>query len=317
MAEDLGRNAGIGIGVEVTPGTPVAAALWARLNSVTINKSRPLVRRERLRLATDGFGQERINLVEDVAFSYTIDAQYEQGALGLVLRTILGGTWVDTGSGPTYDHDLEPGLSLPAHTLRTYRDNGDEGDILAGCRVSSATIEVSTPGKMTITVNGLAMSATTGGAAPTPSYGTDRDPILHHEGGTLAWNSATYTVRSLSLAIENAVEGLRSFGNRGISSAKSTGVRTARLTLGRYKENDDWHDGQIAATESTATIQFTDGTNVFEIELNNAAIPDEVALANTTVGLVEESAVFEGRHDGTNAAIEVTLTNADATAEAS
>jgi len=313
----LGRNAALGLGVESTEGTAVAAALWARLAALNISKSRPMVARPDLGVGSTGFLRRRHNEVEDVTWSATVVVQYQGMAIGLMLRAIIGGTWAaPSGSGP-YTHDLSPGNSPPPLTLRSYRDNGDAGDIVAGARVTRATISVSTPGVMTIALEGIAMTATTGGSAPTPSIAADQDPVLHHEGGTLSWNGSTYTVRSFSLVIDNAVEGLRSFGNRGIASAMVTGVRSVRATIGRYKTDDDWVDGQVANTEADAEITWTDGTSSLTIDLNSAVIVEPVAIENSTVGLVEESAVFEPRDDGTDQPIEFTLVNGDATAEAS
>ena len=87
------------------------------------------------------------------------------------------------------------------------------------------------------------------------------------------------------------------------------------MTVTRYKTNDNWPDAQTAGTEADGDITFTSGTDQFRINLNTALIPDAVAIAAQWVGLNEESAVFEGRDDGTDPPVQFILVNDDAGAE--
>jgi hypothetical protein len=87
------------------------------------------------------------------------------------------------------------------------------------------------------------------------------------------------------------------------------------MTVTRYKTNDNWADANTAGTESDGDITFTDGADQFRINLYNAQVPEAVTLAAQSVGLVEESAIFESRDDGTDPPVEFVLVNADANAE--
>ena len=317
----LGRNAAVGIGFESTEGTAVAAARWARLASLSLTAVSNRVRIDDLSLGGTGYLQARYLEQVDVSGSMEIICYYEGGALASFIRACIGGTWVDSGAGP-YTHVLEPGAEPPAVTFRTARDTLSSsgalqrGDVIAGARVTSATLSAETPGLLRLSLNFVAMSSTPG-SAPTPTLAVHDDPIVYHQGGTWGWNSATYTLRSLSLELENAVEGLRGFGSSSINGAAVTGIRNARLTANRYKTSDDWADAQTAGTESDGAITFTAGTDSFQIDLFDALIPEGVALDAQSVGLVEESAIFEPRDNGSDPVLRFTLVNDDATAEAS
>ena len=318
----LGRNASVGIGFESTEGTAVAAARVARLASLNLTAVSTRTRIDDLSLGTTSYLQARYLEQVEVSGSMEILCYYENGSLASFLRACIGGTWATTGGSAPYTHTLDPGAEPPAITLRTARDtlasSGalQKGDVIAGARVTSATLAASTPGILRLTINFVAMSSTPG-AAPSHSLPAHDDPILSHEANRWRWNSVDYTARSISLDLENAVEGLRGFGSSSITGAAITGVRNARMTVTRYKTNDNWPDAQTAGTEADGDITFTSGTDQFRINVNSALIPDAVAIAAQSVGLNEESAVFEARDDGTDPPVQFVLVNDDATAEAS
>ena len=319
MAVILGRNAAVGIGFESTEGTAVAAALWARLASLSLNVASTRARIDDLSLGTTSYLKARYLEQVEVSGSMEILCYYENGALASFLRACIGGTWATTGSGP-YTHTLEPGAEPPAVTFRTARDTLNttgalqRGDVIAGARITSATIAASTPGILRLSLNFVAMSSTPG-SAPTPSLPSHDDPVLSHAANRWRWNSVDYTPRSISLDLENAVEGLRGFGSSSITGAAVTGIRTARMTVTRYKTNDNWADANTAGTESDGDITFTSGTDQLRLNLYNAQIPEAVTLAAQSVGLVEESAIFESRDDGTDPPVQFVLVNDDANAE--
>jgi hypothetical protein len=317
----LGRNAAVGIGFETTEGTAVAAALWARLASLSLTVVSTRSRIDDLSLGDLSYLKARYLESVEVSGSMEILCYYEGGALTSFLRACIGGTWATTGSGP-YTHTLSPGAEPPAVTFRTARDTLSSsgalqrGDVIAGARVTSATLSVQTPGIARLSINFVAMSSTPG-AAPTPSLSDHTTPVLSHAANRWQWNSVDYTPRSISLDLENAVEGLRAFGSASITGSAVTGVRNARMTVTRYKDSDNWPDAQTAGTESDGDITFTSGTDQFRINLYNAQIPEAVTIAAQSVGLIEESAIFEARDDGTDPPVEFVVVNDDASAEAS
>lgn len=317
----LGRNAAVGIGFETTEGTAVAAALWARLASLSLTVVSTRSRIDDLSLGDLSYLKARYLESVEVSGSMEILCYYQGGALTSFLRACIGGTWATTGSGP-YTHTLSPGAEPPAVTLRTARDTLSStgalqrGDVIAGARVTSATLSVQSPGIARLSINFVAMSSTPG-SAPTPSLTDHTTPVLSHAANRWQWNSVDYTPRSISLDLENAVEGLRAFGSASITGSAVTGVRNARMTVTRYKDSDNWPDAQTAGTESDGDITFTSGTDQFRINIYNAQIPEAVTIAAQSVGLIEESAIFEARDDGTDPPVEFVVVNDDATAEAS
>lgn len=317
----LGRNAAVGIGFETTEGTAVAAARWARLASLALNKASTRSRIDDLSLGTTSYLKARYLEQVEISGSIEILCYYENGSLASFLRACIGGTWSTTGSGP-YTHTLDPGAEPPPITLRTARDTLSStgalqrGDVIAGARITSASLSASTPGILRLSMNFVAMSSTPG-SAPTPSLPTHDDPILSHAANRWQWNSVDYTPRSITLDLENAIEGLRGFGSASITGAAVTGIRNARMTVTRFKTNDNWPDAQSAGTESDGDITFTvdGGTDQFRINLYNAQIPEAVTIAAQSVGLIEESAIFEPRDDGTDPPVQFILVNDDANAE--
>ena len=317
----LGRNAAVGIGFESTEGTAVAAALWARLASLSLTVVSTRSRIDDLSLGDLSYLKARYLESVEVSGSMEILCYYQGGALTSFLRACIGGTWATTGAGP-YTHTLSPGAEPPAVTFRTARDTLSStgalqrGDVIAGARVTSATLSVQSPGIARLSINFVAMSSTPG-SAPTPSLTDHTTPVLSHAANRWQWNSVDYTPRSISLDLENAVEGLRAFGSASITGSAVTGVRNARMTVTRYKDSDNWPDAQTAGTESDGDITFTAGTDQLRINLYNAQIPEAVTIAAQSVGLIEESAIFEARDDGTDPPVEFVVVNDDATAEAS
>ena len=317
----LGRNAAVGIGFETTEGTAVAAALWARLASLSLTVVSTRSRIDDLSLGDLSYLKARYLESVEVSGSMEILCYYQGGALTSFLRACIGGTWATTGAGP-YTHTLSPGAEPPAVTFRTARDTLSStgalqrGDVIAGARVTSATLSVQSPGIARLSINFVAMSSTPG-SAPTPSLTDHTTPVLSHAANRWQWNSVDYTPRSISLDLENAVEGLRAFGSASITGSAVTVVRNARMTVTRYKDSDNWPDAQTAGTESDGDITFTAGTDSFRINLYNAQIPEAVTIAAQSVGLIEESAIFEARDDGTDPPVEFVVVNDDATAEAS
>jgi len=317
----LGRNAAVGIGFETTEGTAVAAALWARLASLSLTVVSTRSRIDDLSLGDLSYLKARYLESVEVSGSMEILCYYQGGALTSFLRACIGGTWATTGAGP-YTHTLSPGAEPPAVTFRTARDTLSStgalqrGDVIAGARVTSATLSVQSPGIARLSINFVAMSSTPG-SAPTPSLTDHTTPVLSHAANRWQWNSVDYTPRSISLDLENAVEGLRAFGSASITGSAVTGVRNARMTVTRYKDSDNWPDAQTAGTESDGDITFTSGTDQLRINLYNAQIPEAVTIAAQSVGLIEESAIFEARDDGTDPPVEFVVVNDDATAEAS
>ena len=319
MSVILGRNASVGIGFESTEGTAVAAVRTARLASLSLNVASTRARIDDLSLGGTSYLKARYLEQVEVTGSMEILCYYENGSLASFLRACIGGTWATTGAGP-YTHTLAPGAEPPAITLRTARDTLNttgalqRGDVIAGARVTSATLSAQTPGILRLAINFVAMSSTPG-SAPSPSLPAHDDPVLSHAANRWRWNSVDYTPRSISLDLENAVEGLRGFGSASITGAAVTGIRNARMTVTRFKTNDNWADANTAGTESDGDITFTSGTDQFRIDLFNAQVPEAVTLAAQSVGLVEESAIFESRDDGTDPPVQFVLVNDDANAE--
>ena len=317
--EVLGRNAAVGIGFESTEGTAVAAARWARLASLTLNKASVRQRIDDLSLGGTGYIQDRYLEAVTVTGSLELIAYYQNGSITSFLRAIVGGTWSTTGAGP-FTHSLEPGAAPPAVTLRTARDTLNtsgalqRGDVIAGARVTSATITINTPNTARIAINFVAMSSTPG-SAPTPSLPAHSIPVLYHHANRWLFNSVSYTPRNVSLSLENGVEGITGQGSASITGAAVTGIRTAQATVTRFKDNDNWPDAHTAGTESDADITYTSGADQFRIDLRSAIILEPVAIESTSVGLVEETAVFAGRSDGTNAIVKFVVVNGDTNAE--
>ena len=317
----LGRNASIGIAAETTEGTAVSAANVLRLASLTVDEQVTRVRVPDLDTGT--YGVVKARYVEQIVTNVSFEAfgYYENGAVAAMIRMCIGGTWADTGAGP-YTHTLAMG-ALKSWTIRTARDTLSstgaltEGDIIAGFKVADYTWSIETGGLFRIQVNGQAVSRTAT-TAPAHSLPVHDDPIVSHDGATWDWNSVSYVPRTLTVTGNNGLLGIRGFGSAQVSNHVRNDVRDIRVSVGRYKLDDSWLDAHIAGTESDGTITFTSASSeTLTMTAYNSIIIDPVPAALTTVGVVEETAVFQPRDDGSDPPFEVVLVNDDATAEAS
>ena len=317
----LGRNASIAVAPESTEGTAVAATNALRLVSLTVDDQ---ATRQRIPdLDTGSYGYVKARYLEQKVVNVSFEAvgYYENGRIAAMMRMCMGGTWVDTGSGP-YTHTLEVG-TLSSWTIRTARDTLSstgaltEGDIIAGFKVSDFTWTLETGGLLRFQISGQAVSRTAT-TAPSHTLAVHDDPIVSHDSGAWAWNSANYIPRTVTVTGTNGLLGLRGHGSANITNQVRNEVRDIRVSVTRYKTNDAWIDAHIAGTESDGTVTYTSAASeTLTLNAYNAIIIDPVSASLTTVGVLEETAVFHPRDDGTDPPFEVVLVNDDATAEAS
>lgn len=315
---NAGYNTAFGVGIESTYGSAVAASLWARAESWNDDPSAPQVAIQQLHNGSSQAGRSAVNLIKDISGSFTIRGHYDGGVLATMLRLATGGTYSTSGSGP-YKHDLGLGNTLPSATLRPVYGAGVGGAtalgaVIAGVKVDSMEATFGGPDSlMDITCNWRGSSYTSGSAG-SPSFGTD-NAITPADVGTLSWNSATWTLNSITVSVENGIEDVRQLGGKELTARYQVNKRNVRMSFTILRESDAWQTAHDSLTESDAVVIITNSTDILKVTLYNARVVDSVPHNIGDTGLVLETVTLEGRDDGTDDTLLIELTNADTNAE--
>lgn len=321
----VGRDTGVGIGVESTFKTAVAASRWYRVTSFSMTPRRARAVIPDFDQSAGGFERYRAIVGEQVEFEMEIVGHYTGGGLELLHRLGMGGAWVDAG-GPTYTHTLDPSVSIPSFTLRPILGSDASGAaslgaVISGCKISSLSLTCqAVEGDAAYTrcrIRGLGASLDSVGTAESPSYGTD-NPILYSQIAKASWNSATHEVSQWTLELTSPIEGVREFAAQEFGEIWVTGQRTAQMTIQRLIRDNTFHTAHFAGTESDLVLTAT-GSSPDEVAwtLYNAEVIDPPTRGYSSAGLISETVVFRGRSAGGDDTLRVVFTNGNATAEAS
>lgn len=313
----LGRGLAIGIAEESIWGTPVARTHWFR--GISESLKRTVTKRPRPVLSeATGSRNRRTRYVEqdNAGGSFEILMGYE--GVGLLLKHILHGTPATTGPvGSIYEHTYGLGINPPAGglTIEVIRGNGT-AEVFEGCRITKATFKLEAGGLMRVSCD--VISETSGGrvAAGTATYTPNEMDIVHHEGGTVSWNSQNYTPKSLEFSIDNKISTRYLIGSKLTKDPKPSDFVEVTCKLDLEWENDNLNTGLTADLESDLSISFSGpGSRVLTFNLHNAYI-DEVSDPISAVGVVSQSATFRGQSDGSDEGLTIVIENTQTTATA-
>lgn len=314
-----GANTIVNVAIEGTYGTSQSQASFSlRVESIeaTTGASRPQLRA--LGLGSKGFAGPTYKESTSASFTMRIRAHYTVDGLATLLRWMLWGTWGTTGSGP-YTHTLTAGASRIGATIRFNTGSAvgsanDEAVTLVGATVFSGSARITAPGVMDIELSGEALSFSRSNTAHTlNAAATANTPVLHHEAGTLGWNSVTLALNSMALEVNNALQAVRRLGDLGPGDFAPSGSRTARLTADLYDGGEGFPTSQVDGDVSDAVISFTDGTSSLELTLADAQVAEPVADRITGPGAKTVTVVWASTGDDP---LSIELVNANSSAEA-
>ena len=314
----LGRFAAVGIGVESTWGTAVARTVWFRLVSESMKRSVKKERRGHLYEAT-GSGNIKNHFIssDEAGGSFEILCGYE--GLGLLLNHALWKTptTVDNMDG-TYTHTYKLNATPPTGglTIEIIRGTGT-AEVFEGCRISKITLKIEAAGLMRVTCDVIA--ETSGGrvSAGSPTF-TANDPldVIHHQAGTVAWNSLTLTPKSVEFTLDHKLARRQLLGSKLTKDPAPSDFAEVMLKLDHEWAADGLNAGLTADTESDLTMSFTGvAGRIFGIAFHNAYL-DDVSDPVSAVGVISQSATFRAQSDGTDEGLALTITNTQSTAVA-
>lgn len=313
----LGNSAAAGFGEETTWGTAVSRTHWFRLISESMKRTVGKVPRPVLSEASSSRNRKSHYTKEDKAGgSIEILVGYE--GFGLLLKHILHGSPSTTGpSGGIYTHTYKLASAPPTGglTIEIRRGNGT-AEVFEGCRITKATFKLEAGGLMRVTLEIIA--ETSGGrvSAGSPTFTTNELDVIHHQAGSVSWNSQTYTPKSLEFMVDNKFATRQLLGSSLTKEPKPSDFVDVLCKLDLEWENDNLNTGLTADTESDLTITFTGtASRTIAFTLHNAFLED-VADPVNTVGVISQNASLRGQSDGTDEGFQVVIANTQSSATA-
>ncbi len=314
------RGGFLGIGEEVTFGTPVARSNFLRLASATMTHSLERVPPSHLGTAGDVPNRRSLRIVTDNSEG-RIEwlPAYDDSTL-LLFEHALGGK-ATTGAGP-YTHTFTLAAALPTGlTLEVAAGENDAGaqrsETFEGCKIGALELSIDAGGEMRAAIDVIAENAAARAAAGTPTYSSNGEIVEHADSGQFAWNAVNYDLLSMRLRLDNKLTRRPKLGSAQTQEpCRSDWIEvTIEVTL-EYL-NDNLHAAHLASTASDATITFTGaGNNSLAITLHNAEVVEQSDPVNAGGGIMQQTATFRGLSDGTDAGLAIVVINDSATSEA-
>jgi hypothetical protein len=265
------------VGVESTPGTPVARTRSWPINGSTLTSTRARAPRGRLSHGTAGYVKDEYVQGVEVGGALTIPASYN--GLGLLVRAAMGSA-SSSGAGP-YTHTYAAAAALPSLTVEEIYGDSGRSIVYAGCKVNSLGLTVTPGGEVLWNVDLIGMSAAADAGAGSPSYPTAVFTEAYECVITWGGNSLG-TVKSAEVGIANGATRRPQVG--ALTSAEpSAGVpRRASATVVVDKDSFSPRIAETADTQGDLVLTFTDtatGTKTITITLQDCR-----ATVTETVG---------------------------------
>jgi len=306
-----GQGAGLGWGVETTPGTAVARSNWMRAVEANLARSVERPMSPVLASVSAGFDQEVHDQADNAGGDLAILGTYDAPAFGNLLWAALGSA-VSSG-GPTFNHNITPGDTIPSYTIEQLLGNSGRGEVFTGMKVD--TLVLSQSAGDYLRVKATYVGITNGGevAAGTPTYLSTFERVIHHQAGLLAWNSQNFArVTSWELTISNALAGPQYLGSLLADEAYFSGRRTAQLKLGLHWDQAHFTGGLYQGTKSDASLAWTGtGGNSLTATLHNAFV-SEASKPISSVDVITQNVTLKGLADyspGTDKGVLIALSN--------
>lgn len=317
MSVNRGFGLTFGFGEESSWGTAVSRTNWLRGQSSTLQAATSwemvpdlgyygqasTMQRNKFPSATTAGG--------DITFPMA----YNDSTL-LVLKHLFGAD-ADAGGGP-YLHTLTlASPTLPGLTIEQISGTGPSDNltqVYEGCKVASATMEVSAGGIMMCTASVIAETAGSYTTAGTPSYNSAPVYIQHNHAGSLSWNSASFVVQSLRIRVDRQMQAPRELGSLLISQPFEDGLMVEIEASGLWRANTA-PAGNIAGTDSDLTITFTGpSNNSLAITAHNCHVASYSNPTNAAGG-IQQTMTWRAKADGSDQGLTFVVTNANTTTE--
>ena len=315
MAIGYGFNSYIRLEQESSWGVAVSTTISNRIISSTLQRTQERERKTHLSTPASGMLSGLFDGFEIAGGNITMPMHYS--GQGQLLKCALG-TVTTTGAGPTYTHKFTPSFDPPSVTIQFNRGTGltDVMEEFRGVMISAMTISCAAGGEMTTSFDCIAKTAATrSGSAAAAVFGSG-DQILHHEAGTLSFNSNSYSIRSFDLTLTNNLDRRNVLGSKLTAQPVFSDVRDVTLSVVADLEDNNLYNSMLAGDQSDVVIEFTSTAtpaHKFKITLTNAIIQDYSDNV-TSFGRIERSITFLGTASAVNAGLEIQIINGEANA---
>lgn len=273
--------------------------LWLRVASVSIQEAVTSVVVEDLAGTGSGIEGARYVVAHEAAGDVRLAVTHE--GIGGVLYWALGGSPSSTGSGP-YTHTYPTGVASPAlSAFFVYQasDGTTLQDEWFGLQVNSLQLDIEAGGiaYATLNVRGAVASRSSTyqlGVASTQTPDADpystTIPVLGRTGSVLSYGGNSVSARSASLSFTRSLDRAVDFGGSYPAEGVLSAPTAVTLTVTRAADESDTatlRAAHMAGTSANLTINFTSGTKVFHIDLNNAVVTSYSAPFTAGGALVE------------------------------
>lgn len=316
----LGRGAFVGVGKETTRGTAVSRTHYFRAHSVGL-QSRDVNTGTPAMVQASASFMRRAHFVARHEAGGPFRVQFGYEGCGILLTMFMGDDpTTGSPSGGIYPHTWLLGTDLNAYTVAAARGTGVGGataqqELFEGFQVSRATLGIEAGGLMYMEIDGIAEKGAGPSSLDTPTFPAEL-PVLHHQGGTLTFNSATYKVRSLRVIVDRKLERTYLLGSDECGLATPSDHTDVIVEADIYVENEVLLTAQLAGTQGDLTTSFTgSGSRALAITAQNAYL-DNVGNTVDRVGARYQTVRFLCESDGSDEGLAIVLSNTQATAEA-
>jgi hypothetical protein len=305
----LGFGSYISIGKEVTWGTAVARTRSVR--PITCDLERRIINQVVEDLAgNDASAHESLDYqsAEESGGSFSFYADFGCYGLTALLEQAMGAA-ATSGSGPythefTLDKDLLNGLTIE-------QGNGlSEAEVFEGGSINRLIIEAEVGRKVRVTAEVIAETSGGPTTITAPTFITSA-PVLHHQAGTMTWNSVEYTIQRLVLTIDNKLARRQQLGSHLTKQPARTAKSEVTIQVTLERVSNALKTAHQARTASDLEITFTgSGSNSLAIAAHNTKIW-EYRGGPSGVGPITEQLTFRSFSDGTDLGLAVTVVNSN------
>ena len=303
----LGRNSFIKMGEEATWGAGAGAITVSnRIISTSLQRKQERNQTTFLSTSNAAFSEGFFDGME--LTGGTIDIPFYYEGSGILIKAACGAAV--SSAGPPYTHTYTPDSDLPSLEIQVQRGSS-QAESFEGCIVSSMTLSVEAGGEMTGSFDIVAQTAATRAGSVAASFGDGRQ-VLHFEAGQLNFNAVNYSLRSLEFTVDNKIDRRNLLGSKLTAEPLITDIREVTLNATLDLEDNNLYNAQIAGTQGTVDILFTNSDgDTFRLRLYNGIVTEYDDSINT-VGRVERSLTWQGLAGGGNPAFDIVIVNQDA-----
>lgn len=303
----------------LTPrGTALLIGEQSSGSSVSRTNGRPLISGDAVRglikstvddLYVSGAGSPKRHTSdrEEVSLRVSLPASYSR--IGMLLKHMIGSVSTGAPSGGYYPHTYAPSALPTGLTAELIRGSGGStSELINTAKVNSWSISSSARAPRAVLDIEFWAKTSTRPSAGSLSLGGNDDFLLHHQAGTVGWNSATYEPVSATISGQNNLERAYTTGLT-VDELIEPGARLYSAQFDFYDlGDDDFYDALHADTRENLTWTFTSGSLSWAWTLRNAYVVD---ISNPFRGAsgVQRTVRFGAEAGSSNEALELVVTN--------